>query len=670
MRFVRACFKQARELVALAFANAAHDTVMGNPILIDPSDLVFRRFFAVVRVNDLACLLIAVGMGGRQLCLRRFQGVRSVALSADDAEVGVVLLAGLGGNRHFQCGGRHTLVVPILLQLAGRRRGMLIILPIPLIGQLVALQASCHDREGDRVIFIVQQAVFRLFVIIIVDGGLALDVPRLAADDDGAAADVAADLAHALGVIFMVGGIQLFTVAIAAGVPVLRSVSLPGGGGDVGMPGAGMLRLQMLLKIRVTEAPVVMIAAHRSHGIPAAVLAALIAAVLAGIAVVEAQAAVLAEVIRIVRVHCAHPLGAVGVALAALLAQLAGFAELVLVLLIRDPAVAALADVLVPLGAFHAGLAVRAAAALGVDLAALLAQAALLADLLGQQAFLALLAGCVAIDAVDDAGIIVVHALVHRTEAAVAQRAVHRVAVIVCAVIAEAAGVADGYGAAGALMAFAAQLVILADVALGAGGAVRILHAVGAFKALLAPVGRVAQAQTAVVAMGLNPAIVVAVNGAELAVAAILSPVVVVAVGAISAGVVVVPKGMGGNHQTRHQRDHHHKRQQDADDATSCVRFCHIISSLKIVLKIFMRFVLPDLNTVDDRSKIVFGYRTEEKSIYQALALCLPYLFGQLSVCIVIHKENDPAVFRVPFYLVTDCHSFFEHPGRIRLDLH
>ena len=26
----------------------------------------------------------------------------------------------------------------------------------------------------------------------------------------------------------------------------------------------------------------------------------------------------------------------------------------------------------------------------------------------------------------------------------------------------------------------------------------------------------------------------------------------------------------------------------------------------------FMRFVLPDLNTIDDRSKIVFGYRTEE----------------------------------------------------------
>ena len=219
-----ACFKQARELVALAFANAAHDTVMGNPILIDPSDLVFRRFFAVVRVNDLACLLIAEGMGGRQLCLRRFQGVRSVALSADDAVVGVVLLAGLGGNRHLQCGGRHTRVKPTLRQLVGRHRGILIILPIPLIGQLVALQASCHDREGDRVIFIVQQAVFRLFVIIIVDRGLALDALGLAGDDDGAAADVAADLAHALGVIFMVGGIQLFTVTIAAGVPVLRFV--------------------------------------------------------------------------------------------------------------------------------------------------------------------------------------------------------------------------------------------------------------------------------------------------------------------------------------------------------------------------------------------------------------------------------------------------------------
>ena len=555
MRFVIACFKQARELVAVAFRVAAHDTVMGNPMLIDPSDIVFRRSLAVFRGHTHTRLLVAVGMGGSQFCLRRFHGVRRVALSADDAVVGVVLLAGLGGNRHLQCGGRHTRVKPTLRQLVGRHRRILIILPIPLIGQFVALQALCRDREGDPVMFAVQQVVFRLFVIIAaaVDRGLTLDAPRLAVDDDGTATDVAADLAHALGVKFMVGGIQFFIVTIAAGVPVLRSVSRPGGGGYVGMSGAGMLRLQMILKIRVAEAPVVMIAAHSAYGISAAVLAALIAAVLAGIAVVEAQATVLAEVIRIVRVHCAHSLGAVGVALAALLAHLAGFAELVLVLLIRDPAVTALTYVLVPLGAFHAGLAVRAAAALGVISAALQAQAAVLAGLLVQQAFLTLLAGCVAIDAVDDAGIIVVHALVHRTEAGVTQRAVHRVAVIVCAVIAEAAGVADGYGAAGTLMAFAAQLVILANVALGAGGAVRVLHALRAFIALLAPVGRVAQAHTAVVAMGLNPAIVVAVNGAELAVAQILTPVVVVAVGAISAGVVVIPKGVGGKLQTRHQ---------------------------------------------------------------------------------------------------------------------
>ena len=223
--FFCACFKQARELVAVAFANAAYGSIMGIPILIDPSDLVFRRSLAVVGVHRLTGLLIAEGMGGSQLCLRRFHGVRSVALSADDAVVGVVLLTGLGGNRHLQCRGRHTHVKPTLRQLVGRRRGMLIILPIPLIGQLVAFQASCRDREGDRVIFIEQQAVFRLFVIIIVDGGLALDALGLAGDDDGAAADVAADLAHALGVIFMVGGIQLFTVAIAAGVPVPRSVS-------------------------------------------------------------------------------------------------------------------------------------------------------------------------------------------------------------------------------------------------------------------------------------------------------------------------------------------------------------------------------------------------------------------------------------------------------------
>ena len=307
----------------------------------------------------------------------------------------------------------------------------------------------------------------------------------------------------------------------------------------------------------------------------------------------EAQAAVLAEVIRIVRVHCAHPLGAVGVTLAALPAQLAGFAELVLVLLIRDPAVAARADVLAPLGAFHAGLAVRAAAGIGVIPAALQAQAAVLAGLPVQQAFLALLAGRVAIDAVDDAGIIVVHALVHCAEAVVAQRAVHRVAVIVCAVVTEAAGVADGYGAAGALIAVAAQLVILAYVALGAGGAVLILHALRALVALLAPVGRVSKAHTAVVAMGFNPALVVAVNGAEQAVTHIIAAkMVVVAVRTIEAVVVVVPKSMGGQDNARHRCKNHHNRQQNTDDAPSFFRFCHtIISSLKIILKIFMRFL-------------------------------------------------------------------------------
>ena len=554
MRFVIACFKQARELVTVAFRVIAYGSFCSASVRVYKPNIVSRRSLAVFRGHTHTRLLVAVGMGGSQLCLRRFHGVRRVALSADDAEVGVVLLAGLGGNRHLQCGGRHTRVKPVLRQLVGRRRGILIILPIPLIGQLVALQASCRDREGDRVIFIEQQAVFRLFVIIIVDRGLTLDAPRLAVDDDGTAADVVADLAHALGVKFMVGGIQLFIVTIAAGVPVLRSVSRPGGGGYVGMSGAGMLRLQMILKIRVAEAPVVMIAAHSAYGISAAVLAALIAAVLAGIAVVEAQAAVLTEVIRIVSVHCAHSLGAVGVALAALLAHLAGFAELVLVLLIRDPAVAALTDVLVPLGAFHAGLAVRAAAALGVISAALQAQAAVLAGFLVQQAFLALLAGRVAIDAVDDAGIIVVHALVHRTEAAVAKRAVHRVAVIVCAVIAEAAGVADGYGAAGTLIAFAAQLVILANVAFAAGRAVRFLHAVGALVALIAPIGRIEQTLTTIVAVEFSEAVGVAVNSAEPAtVAHILTPVVVVTVDTICALVVVLPKGMGGNLHTRHQ---------------------------------------------------------------------------------------------------------------------
>ena len=549
MRFVIACFKQARELVAVAFRVAAHDTVMGNPMLIDPSDIVFRRSLAVFRGHTHTRLLVAVGMGGSQLCLRRFHGVRRVALSADDAVVGVVIHAGLGGNRQPQRWGVHVHIVIFLRQLVGRRRGICIILLIPLIGQLVAFQALCRDREGDPVMFAVQQVVFRLFVIIAaaVDRGLTLDAPRLAVDDDGTATDVAADLAHALGVKFMVGGIQLFIVTIAAGVPVLCSVSRPGGGGYVGMSGAGMLRLQMILKIRVAEAPVVMIAAHSAYGISAAVLAALIAAVLAGIAVVEAQAAVFAEVIRIVRVHCAHSLGAVGVALAALLAHLAGFAELVLVLLICDPAVAALTDVLVPLGAFHAGLAVWAAAALGVISAALKAQAAVLAGLLVQQAFLALFAGCVAIDAVDDAGIIVVHALV-------TQRAVHRVAVIVCAVIAEAAGVADGYRAAGTLIAFAAQLVILANVAFAAGGAVRFLHAVGALVALIAPIDCIEQTLTTIVAVEFSEAVGVAVNSAEpTTVAHILTPVVVVAVDTICALVVVLPKGMGMKFLTRHQ---------------------------------------------------------------------------------------------------------------------
>ncbi len=227
VRFVRACFEQARELVAVAFRVTAYDTVMGNPILIDPSDIVFRRSLAVVRGHTHTGLLIAVGMGGSQLCLRRFHGVFGVAASADDAVVGVVILAGLGENHHLQRGGIHAhIIIHPLRQLVGLRRRIRIILPIPLIGQPVALQAFCRNGEGDPVIFTVQQAVFRLFNIIAaaVDRGLALDAPGLAGDDDGAAADVAADLAHALGVIFMVGGRQLFSVAIAAGVPVLRSV--------------------------------------------------------------------------------------------------------------------------------------------------------------------------------------------------------------------------------------------------------------------------------------------------------------------------------------------------------------------------------------------------------------------------------------------------------------
>jgi len=179
----------------------------------------------------------------------------------------------------------------------------------------------------------------------------------------------------------------------------------------------------------------------------------------------------------------------------------------------------------------------------------------------------------VAIDAVDDAAILVVHALVHRTEAGVAQRAVHRVTVIVCAVVAEAAGVADGDGAAGTLIAFAAQLVILADVALAAGRAVRFLHAVGALVALVAPKGRIEQTLTTIVAVEFSEAVGVAVNSAEPAtVAAILSPVVVVAVFAILALVVVFPKGAGMKLHARQQREQHHHAQQPRQEPLSTRR--------------------------------------------------------------------------------------------------
>ena len=88
-----------------------------------------------------------------------FHGVRRVALSADDAVVGVVIHAGLGGNRQPQRWGVHVHIVIFLRQLVGRRRGIRIILLIPLIGQLVAFQALCRDREGDPVMFAVQQVV-------------------------------------------------------------------------------------------------------------------------------------------------------------------------------------------------------------------------------------------------------------------------------------------------------------------------------------------------------------------------------------------------------------------------------------------------------------------------------------------------------------------------------
>lgn len=88
------------------------------------------------------------------------------------------------------------------------------------------------------------------------------------------------------------------------------------------------------------------------------------------------------------------------------------------------------------------------------------------------------------------------------------------------------------------------------------------LHALRALVALLAPVGRVSKAHTAVVTMGFNPALVVTVNGAEQAVTHIIAAkMVVVAVRTIEAVVVVVLKGVGMKLQTRHQREQHHKYQ-------------------------------------------------------------------------------------------------------------
>ena len=116
------------------------------------------------------------------------------------------------------------------------------------------------EREGDRVIFIEQQAVFRLFVIIIVEyRGLALCAPRLAVDDDGTAADVVADLArHASGVKFMVGGIQVLSSQQRQGA-VRAFVNPPSWRRlRVGMS-AGMCSSLQMTQNQIAEAPVVMI---------------------------------------------------------------------------------------------------------------------------------------------------------------------------------------------------------------------------------------------------------------------------------------------------------------------------------------------------------------------------------------------------------------------------
>ena len=82
----------------------------------------------------------------------------------------------------------------------------------------------------------------------------------------------------------------------------------------------------------------------------------------------------------------------------------------------------------------------------------------------------------------------------------------------------------------------------------------RFLHAVGAFVALIAPIGCIEQTLTTIVAVEFSEAVGVAVNSAEpTTVAHILAPVIVVAVDTICAVVVVVPKGMSGKFQTRHQ---------------------------------------------------------------------------------------------------------------------
>ena len=73
----------------------------------------------------------------------------------------------------------------------------------------------------------------------------------------------------------------------------------------------------------------------------------------------------------------------------------------------------------------------------------------------------------------------------------------------------------------------------------------------------------------------------------------------------------------------------------------------------------------PFLQTVHDRSHVLFGHGSKKEGVDKTIPFCRFDLFRQLIVRLIVHQNDDFAV-RVKFLdLIPDSEPFFQHPGGV-----